>query len=291
MTPAKVNLCLLVGPADDEGFHELFTVFAPVDLHDELQFNLTARPQEGTEGDLRVKCREAEGEENLAFQVLKALEAATDYAIDGRIEIDKKIPTGGGLGGGSSNAACALLAGMEALAEAGGPTLDSEAQVALARQVGADVAFFLTPGPAIGRGIGEILEPLELPELSLVLVMPNRRLSTERVYKTFDEIQPFGNRSVFEYRASEAAKKWQQVEDAAQVARLVENDLEESAYRLMPTLATDRELLIREGALAALVSGSGPTLYGVCSSADKAAELAERMVVRGFRALPVEVVH
>jgi 4-diphosphocytidyl-2-C-methyl-D-erythritol kinase len=94
---------------------------------------------------------------------------------------------------------------------------------------------------------------------------------------------------VFDYRAAEAAKRWRQAQDAGQVARMLENDLEKSAYRLMPTLMTDRELIVREGALAALVSGSGPTLYGVCASADKAGELAERMVVRGFKALPVSV--
>ncbi len=135
-----------------------------------------------------------------------------------------------------------------------------------------------------------MLEPIGLPELFLVLVMSNRRLATERVYRAFDETRPFGNSAVFEYRAAETAKKWRQVEDAAQVARLLENDLEESAYRLMPTLMTDRELVTREGALAALVSGSGPTLYGVCASAEKAEELAERMVVRGFKARPVKVI-
>ncbi len=283
-TPAKVNLCLLVGPKNDEGFHELFTVFAPVDLFDTLDIKLTARSADGTAGELKVKCRMAEGESNLAFKALKALEAETGWAFDGRIEIDKRIPVGGGLGGGSSDGACALLAGVEALAEAGGPVPDRERQRALARQVGADVAFFLDCRPAIGRGIGELLEPIELPGLALVLVMTDRHLSTQRVYRAFDEEQPFGNRSVFDYRAGEAAKRWRQIADASQVARLLENDLEKVAYRLMPTLMTDRELVTREGALAALVSGSGPTIFGVCASPDKAEELAEKMVVRGFRA-------
>jgi 4-diphosphocytidyl-2-C-methyl-D-erythritol kinase len=287
--PAKVNLCLLVGPQNGEGFHELLTVFAPVDLFDTLDIKLRARPAGGSAGDLKVKCRAAEGEDNLAFKALKVLEAETGWAFDGRIEIDKRIPVGGGLGGGSSDGACALLAGAEALREVGGPAVDYDQQVALARKVGADVAFFLKATPAIGRGIGEILEPIDLPELALVLVVSNRHLSTERVYRAFDETEPFGNRQVFDYRAAEAAKRWRQVQDAVQVARLLENDLEKSAYRLMPTLMTDRELVVREGALAALVSGSGPTLYGVCASADKAGELAERMVVRGFKALPVSV--
>jgi 4-diphosphocytidyl-2-C-methyl-D-erythritol kinase len=288
-TPAKVNLCLLVGPTNAEGFHELFTVFAAVDLFDTLDIKLQARPVDGCAGDLKVKCRAADGEDNLAFKALKILEAETGWAFDGRIEIDKRIPVGGGLGGGSSDGACALLAGMEALGEAGGPALGRDQQVALARKVGADVAFFLEARPAVGRGIGEILEPIDLPDLALVLVVSNRHLSTERVYRAFDETEPFGSRQVFDYRAIEAEKRWRQVGDAGQVARLMENDLEKSAYRLMPTLMTDRELVTREGALAALVSGSGPTLYGVCASPDKAQELAEKMVVRGFKALPVSV--
>ncbi len=287
--PAKVNLCLLVGPKSEEGFHELFTVFAPISLYDTLDIKLTARPAGGSAGDLKVKCRAADGQDNLAFKALKLLEAETGWAFDGRIEIDKRIPVGGGLGGGSSDGACALLAGVEALAEAGGPGVERAQQLALARNTGADVAVFLEGKPAIGRGIGEILEPIDLPVLSLVVVTSDRHLSTERVYRTFDETQPFGNRQVFEYRAAEAAKRWQQVEDAAQAARLLENDLEQSAFRLMPTLMNDRELVSREGALGALVSGSGPTVYGVCPSTEKAEELAEKLVVRGFKAQPVVV--
>jgi 4-diphosphocytidyl-2-C-methyl-D-erythritol kinase len=287
--PAKVNLCLLVGPKNEEGFHELFTVFAPISLYDTLDIKLKARPADGPMGHLKVECRAADGEDNLAFKALKLLEAETGWVFDGRIEIEKRIPVGGGLGGGSSDGACALLAGVEALAEAGGPAVDRDRQVAVGRRTGADVAFFLEARPAIGRGIGEILEPIDLPDLALVVVPADRHLSTERVYRAFDEAQPFGNRQVFDYRAAEAAKRWRGVKDAAQVARLLENDLEKSAYRLMPTLMNDRELISCEGALGALVSGSGPTLYGVCASPEKAEELAERLSVRGFKAQPVGV--
>jgi len=287
--PAKVNLSLLVGPKDQEGLHELFTVFAPVDLYDQLDIALEARPAGGAAAELKVKCRVAEGELNSASKALRALEQETGWTFAGRVEIEKHIPVGAGLGGGSSDAAAALLAGVDALTEAGGPVPSRERQVALARGVGADVAFFLDPRPAIGRGIGEILEPIDLPALALVLVLSARHLSTERVYKAFDETQLLGNRSVFDYRATEAEKRWRHVEGADQVARLLENDLEKTVYGLIPTLLTDRELVTREGAMAALVSGSGPTLFGLCASADKAQELVERMTVRGFTAQTVAV--
>jgi 4-diphosphocytidyl-2-C-methyl-D-erythritol kinase len=282
--PAKVNLSLLVGPKDESGFHELFTVFVPVDVHDELDITLEARPAGGFVGELRVKCRAAEGEDNLAAKALRALEQHTGWVFDGRVAIEKRIPVGAGLGGGSSDAAAALSAGVQALIEAGGPVPDRTQLVAMARDLGADVAFFLDPRPAIGRGIGEILEPIELPELSLVLVSCDRHLATERVYRAFDEARPFETRSVFEFRAGEAEKRWRQVREPGQIARLLENDLEQTVYGIIPTLLTDREVVVREGALAALVSGSGPTLFGLCASADKAEELTRRMVQRGYKA-------
>jgi 4-diphosphocytidyl-2-C-methyl-D-erythritol kinase len=288
-TPAKVNLALLVGPKGEDGFHELFTVFAPIDLHDELDIKLEARPKGGFEGDLKVKCRVAEGDSNLAFKALKTLEDETGWVFEGRIEIEKHIPVGAGLGGGSSDAAAALLAGVQALIEVGGPVPSRDRQVALARATGADVAFFLDPRPAIGRGIGEILEPIDLPELTVVVVFSDRHLSTERVYSVFDGSQPFANRAVFDYRSREAEKRWRQIEDVSQIARLLENDLENTVCGIIPTLLDDREIVMREGALAALISGSGPTLFGLSASADKAEGLAERMSMRGYKVRSVTV--
>lgn len=287
--PAKVNLALLVGPTNEEGLHELFTVFVPIDLYDELHIKLEARLGDTFAGKLTVKCAAVDGEANLAAQALRLLEEETGWAFDGRVSIEKHIPVGGGLGGGSSDAASALVAGVQALVEAGGPAPSRDRQVELARRLGADVAFFLDPRPAIGRGVGEILEPISLPELHLVLVTYERHLSTERVYRTYDEMQPFGNRLVFEHRATDAEKRWRQVADVGQLGRMLENDLEKTVYSIIPQIATDREVLMREGAMAALVSGSGPTLYGLCAVPEKCEELVERMGMRGFKARAVTV--
>jgi 4-diphosphocytidyl-2-C-methyl-D-erythritol kinase len=289
--PGKVNLSLLVGPKNGEGFHELFTVFAAVDLYDRLDIGLQARPAGGEAGELKVRCRSAEGESNLAFKALKLLEVETGWAFDGSIEIDKQIPIGGGMGGGSSDGACALLAGVEALAEAGGPEVSRERKVAIARQVGADVAFFLDLRPSIGRGIGEILDAVTLPELSLVVVTTDQQLSTASVYRAFDETHIPGERSAFERRAGEAAERWRQVKDSGQVARLLKNDLEKSALGLVPALVDVRDSMIREGALAAMVSGSGPTLFGICGSPEDAQRVADKLVARGLKAQAVSVTH
>jgi 4-diphosphocytidyl-2-C-methyl-D-erythritol kinase len=283
-TPAKINLCLLVGPKDDSDNHEIFTVFVPVDVYDELEFELEARPGGESPGDLWVECKTSAGEANLAAQALRALERHTGWGLAGRVVIHKHIPVGAGLGGGSSDAAAALLAGVEALAEAGGPVPDDAELVTLARGLGADVAFFLDPFPAIGRGIGELLEPLDLPELSVVLVFFDRMLSTARVYRSFDSMQIAESRSMFEFRAGQAEKRWRQVADVGQMARMLQNDLERASFSLIPSLMTDREILIREGAIGALMSGSGPTLFALCASKDKVEELRGRLTVRGFRA-------
>jgi 4-diphosphocytidyl-2-C-methyl-D-erythritol kinase len=151
------------------------------------------------------------------------------------------------------------------------------------------VAFFLDAVPSIGRGIGEILEPLDLPEFSLVLVLSERHLATARVYGAYDAAMPFENRAVFEYRATEAEKRWHQVTEVAHVASLLENDLEKTSFSIIPNLVTDREILVREGAVAALMSGSGPTLFGLCSSRAGAEALADKMTIRGFKTHVVTV--
>jgi 4-diphosphocytidyl-2-C-methyl-D-erythritol kinase len=283
-TPAKINLCLLVGPREESGLHEIFTIFAPVNVYDDIEFTLEARPGNDRPGQLHVECKAAAGEANLATQALRALERHTGWAFDGRVVIHKGIPVGAGLGGGSSDAAAALVVGAQALAEAGGPVPAQVQVIAMARQLGADVAFFLDPVPSVGRGVGELLEPIDLPELSLVLVFFDRLLSTERVYRTFDTLRPAESQTVFDFRSGQAEKRWRQVTDVNQIARMLANDLEQASFSLIPSLVTDREVLAREGAMAALVSGSGPTLFGVCESPARAEELQGRMAVRGFRA-------
>jgi 4-diphosphocytidyl-2-C-methyl-D-erythritol kinase len=232
---------------------------------------------------VRVECRVAPGEDNLAAQALRALEKHTGWDFDGRVVIRKGIPVGAGMGGGSSDAAAALRVGAVALVEAGGPAPEHADLVGLARELGADVAFFLDPAPSVGRGIGELLEPIDLPEIPLVLVFFDRMLSTARVYRAFDTLRPLETRVVFSFRSDQAEKRWRQVSTAGEVARLLQNDLEQASFTLIPSLVTDREVLTREGAIGALMTGSGPTLFGVCESAERADELEARMAVRGFR--------
>jgi 4-diphosphocytidyl-2-C-methyl-D-erythritol kinase len=280
--PAKVNLSLLVGPTRPSGYHEIFTVFVPVDVHDVLSFALEAKPASGGPGELHVKAHAIEAEANIVAHALRALERQTGWVFSGRVTIDKGIPLAAGMGGGSTDAAVALQVGTLVLREAGGPAPSDEELRRLARGLGADVPFFLDPRPAIGRGIGELLEPLPLPELPLLLIFTDQPLSTAHVYREFDVGRVAEDLADFAARSAEAEQEWRQVRTVEAVAGLLRNDLEETSCNLLPGLCDAKETLLQEGALGALMSGSGPTIYGVCGSREDAEALCAKVSADGL---------
>ena len=280
--PAKVNLSLLVGPTGPSGYHEIFTVFVPVDVYDVLAFALQARPSSGGPGELHVKARAIEAEANIVAHALKALERHTGWVFTGWVTIDKGIPLAAGMGGGSTDAATALQVGAQVLREAGGPALSDDELRGLARGLGADVPFFLDPRPAIGRGRGDLLEPLPLPELHLLLIFTDQPLSTAHVYREFDVRNAAENVADFTVRSTEAEKRWRRVLTVEDVAGLLRNDLEETSCSLLPGLCDAKDTLVQEGALGALMSGSGPTIYGVCASREDAEALCAKVSADGM---------
>ena len=280
--PAKVNLSLLVGPSGASGYHEIFTVFVPVDVYDVLSFALEAKPASGGPGDLHVRAHAIEAEANIVAHALRALERHTGWVFTGRVTIDKGIPLAAGMGGGSTDAATALQVGVQVLREAGGPAPSDDELRRLARGLGADVPFFLDPRPAIGRGIGDLLEPLLLPELPLLLIFTDMPLSTARVYREFDAQSAAEDLADFTARSSEAEAQWRRVQTVKGVAGLLRNDLEETSCNLLPGLCDAKETLLQEGALGALMSGSGPTIYGVCASQEDAEALCAKVSADGM---------
>ena len=174
-----------------------------------------------------------------------------------------------GMGGGSTDAATALLVGAEVLREAGGPDVSAADLHKLARALGADVPFFLDPRPAIGRGIGDLLEPLPLPELPLVLIFTDQPLSTAHVYREFDVRNPVEDvgrlRRALRGRGGEVA----QGEDRRGRGQVsLTTTWRRPAATCCPGLCDAKDIILQEGALGALMSGSGPTVYGVCASLD-----------------------
>lgn len=296
--PAKVNLSLLVGPPGLDGYHPLSTVFMPVDLTDRLELALEAVPDRVSgESEFLVLCGGIPSESNLVSKALRAVEALTGWLFTGNVQVTKGIPVGAGLGGGSSDAASTLRTAARIVADLGGPCLDATALRAAARTLGADVPFFLAPQPSLAAGVGDALEPLPLPDLPLVLVLPRVELSTAEVYRGFDGRGSAEDHQMFETRkhANEGAwrglsRQWTAGRDGAEIVRgvaaLLANDLESASFDLMPDLARTKQVLLGEGVLGSLMSGSGPTLFAVCESWAGAERAAERMRREGHEALP-----
>ncbi len=153
VAPAKLNLALLVGPVRPDGFHEIASLMLPVSLADRVTVERT--PGAG----LDVVCDVAPGADNLAAKVVRELEQRLDRSFEVRVTIDKRVPHGGGLGGGSSDAAATLVA-LERLYDL---DLSSRVRYEAAAAVGSDVPFFLWPGAQLAMGRGQVLKAVQLP--------------------------------------------------------------------------------------------------------------------------------
>jgi 4-diphosphocytidyl-2-C-methyl-D-erythritol kinase len=268
--PAKANLVLQVGRPRDDGLHELCSLFASLELADELAIEPAGRDE--------VRCPGVEGP-NLVARALEAFRAAAPAGAlpPLRVNIVKRIPVAAGLGGGSANAAAALRAANEI---AGRP-LASDRLLALAATLGADVPSQLEPRHWLVTGAGEQLEPVELPPMSLVLVPAEEGLATGAVYAEADRIGSTRARL-------EPDGLWQLAGAGLEaLAAAMENDLEAAALSLRPELSDTLERLRAAGALAARITGSGPTAYGVFADrgqAEHAAALFSDALVTTLRA-------
>jgi len=173
--PAKLNLFLRVVERRPDGFHELQTAFVAIDLADTLDFELLDENRIERHGDLT-----GPPEQDLAVRAARMLQHASGCPSGVRIDLDKRIPTGAGLGGGSSDAATTLLA----LNRLWRLSWSREQLAQLALHLGADVAFFLQPGPALGQGIGERLAPLALAPRWYALIYPQVHVSTAEIFNS-----------------------------------------------------------------------------------------------------------
>jgi len=262
--PAKLNLALLVGPVRPDGFHEIASLMLPVTLADHMTVEKT--PGAG----LDVACDVAPGADNLAAKLVRELEARLDRSFEVRITIDKRVPAGGGLGGGSSDAAAALHA-VERLFDL---DLSARLRYDVALAVGSDVPFFLWPGPQLAMGRGQVLKEVELPALHLVIAMPGIGLSTAAVYKWRDEDAEVTLKD-FAPRARLLSSRIQTARTARDVAALVANDLEPSVVARKEQVGGLIERLRGAGALAAAMTGSGAAVFGVFGSEAKAKQARE----------------
>jgi 4-diphosphocytidyl-2-C-methyl-D-erythritol kinase len=265
--PGKINLYFAVGPKLANGYHEVCSVYLALNLRESVSvsksnaYELSVTPEvAGVPLD----------ESNL---VVKAAKLFTDQPL--AISIEKRVPVAGGMGGGSADAAAAALA-VQTLTDAESKDLTP---------LGADVPFAAMGGLAVGLGVGEKLTPIRSPlELHVVLITNEGGLSTPSVYSKLDELREAANLVPSENPIAPAALiEALENGDLATVARQIHNDLQWAALELKPELQDTIDRALTAGALTAIVSGSGPTVFAISESAEHAAKIAatfgERAIV------------
>jgi 4-diphosphocytidyl-2-C-methyl-D-erythritol kinase len=261
--PAKLNLGLEVIGRRDDGFHEIATIFAAIDLYDRL----TLSPAD----DLGLSCSDdaLTGEDNLALRALRLLRDEAEYPGGARMDLCKRIPAAAGLGGASSDAAAALLGGHELW------QLDvSDSRLHdLAARLGSDVPFFLYGGCAIGRGRGDQLESLPVPaHLWFVVVVPDVRIpaKTTTLYARLSA-EDFSDGS---WIAAQAARLGSGlVPDVT----LLGNAFARHLYAIVPELAALPDIMREAGAESVAISGAGPAHYAVVRDEAQADGVATRL--------------
>ncbi|MFI5965198.1 4-(cytidine 5'-diphospho)-2-C-methyl-D-erythritol kinase [Streptomyces asoensis] len=272
--PAKVNVQLAVGAARADGFHDLANVFLAVGLYDEV----TVTPADG----LRVTCEGPDAalvpldRTNLAARAAIALAERYGRTPDVHLHIAKDIPVAGGMAGGSADGAGALLA-CDAL---WGTGASRDELLEICAELGSDVPFSLVGGAALGTGRGEKLTALETGgAFHWVFAMADRGLSTPAVFREFDRLT--ADRDVPEPVACEALLDALAAGDPDALAATVSNDLQPAALSLFPELSGTLAAGRAAGALATLVSGSGPTTAFLVRDAGSAREVAGALRASG----------
>ncbi len=273
-SPAKINLFLAIVGKRSDGYHDLVSLMYPIALADTLIL-------ESAEEGVRITCDHEQvptGETNLAYRAAMLFINQWSKVKSGRpfglnITIEKRIPVAAGLGGGSSNAATILLA----LNRSCGHPFDPDELAALALKLGADVPFFIYQCPAIATGVGEELKPVPpfLKGFTIVLVYPKIKVRTADVYHGLNLrltkcLQHLKNSNLY----VKGEWCWNKPNE---IADYLCNDLETVTLPKYPEIIEIKELLSEEGALGTLMSGSGPTVFGLYESEEKAEKARVRI--------------
>ena len=265
---AKVNYAVEVRGARPDGYHEISTVLQSISLFDDLQLERT-----DAGFDLLVEPEEAEvgpPHENTVHKAWRLLGQLVGEELPVRARLHKHVPAGAGLGGGSADAAAALL-GLDELFGLG---LSADELHEVGLRIGADVPFCLAGGTALGEGIGEVLTPLPAPPPhALVVAKPVAGADTARIYRAYDQ-RPPQNR----HPAAPVVEALR-IGDLGVLALSVGNDLTPVTREIVPGVGELEDELLRSGALGAAMSGTGSAVYGIFGSEEEA-----RVASNGLRA-------
>lgn len=266
LSPAKVNLHLTVLRKREDGYHDITTLMQRISLYDEMTF--ASLPS-----GITVKCPGSnlpEDEGNIVYRAALAYFSYIGYKKGIAITIGKKIPLAAGLGGGSSNAATTLVT----LNEMTGESCRREELMKIGKALGADVPFFIFGKTAWATGIGDCLQAAEnIPPLWFLLVNPGFPVSTQMVYESLNLRLTKGtiNYSIPAFK----------IGTDNNVSEGLKNDLEEVTMTRHPILNQLKKSLLRCGASGALMSGSGPTLFGIFETEEQARNAREELTAKG----------
>ncbi|MFH2013318.1 MAG: 4-(cytidine 5'-diphospho)-2-C-methyl-D-erythritol kinase [Pseudomonadota bacterium] len=263
ISPAKVNLRLDVLGKRNDGYHEIRTLMQRIDICDELEISLRRRGI-----DVLSDSRDIPQDiENIAYRAAKSILDRFNIDVGVRIFIKKKIPIAAGLGGGSSNAATTLI-GLNRLLKLG---LTREELIKMGVLLGADVPFFLFEKSALATGIGDKLQSIELPSpIWMVLVKPKIQVSTSWAYKNL-------NLNIGLTKKENNISMLPSVAQLSDVVNFLHNDLEGVTAKRYPEIQRIKEELIDKGAEGALMSGSGPSVFGIFSNKERAKKALEQL--------------
>jgi 4-diphosphocytidyl-2-C-methyl-D-erythritol kinase len=259
---AKINLTLDILGKRPDGFHEVAMVMQTIGLHDTLVMEKTERD---IELSINVPWLKAD-EKNLAWRAAELIRQ--EYGIEGgvRIELTKRIPVAAGLAGGSADAA-AVLKGMNDLY---GLQLDEEKLCELGARLGSDIPFCIMGGTMLATGRGEVLTRLsDMPETWVVLAKPRISVSTAWAYQNYDE------QGADRHPDNEAIKQAIARGNRKAVAGLLCNVLESVTIKKYDVIAEYKQMMLDKGAMASMMSGSGPTVFGLAKNREQAESIAD----------------
>jgi len=258
LAPAKINLFLRVLRKRADGYHDIVSLMQKITLYDELIFYPIPT-------GIVLNCPGSDlptSEDNLVFRAAQSIFAYANYPSGVEIKLTKKIPLAAGLGGGSSDAATTLIA----LNKICSLNLKKNELMKLGAKIGADVPFFVFGNNALASGIGDKLKALQdLPKINLVLIKPQFELSTKMVYENL-------NLRLTRGKNNYSIPRFLKMSD---IIRELHNDLESVSLEMHPELADLKKMLLRHGALGALMSGSGPTVFGIFRDGKEAKKILE----------------
>jgi 4-diphosphocytidyl-2-C-methyl-D-erythritol kinase len=247
LSPAKVNLFLKVTSKRPDGYHNLVSVVDIISIYDVM------RLQEARDGEVVVRDDQGllpRGAANTVYRAIMLIKEKYGIAAGMIVDVEKRIPIGSGLGGGSGNAATV----MKELVRLWDLRVGASELAMIGRLVGADVPLFLYGKPCVMRGVGERISPIDLPVIWYIVIYPNAVVNTGDVYNNLRIVLTRDENEVT------FSGKFSRVRD---IVNILENDLEEAAFFLCPRIKTIKERLKKAGALGSLMTGSGSAVFGV----------------------------